>query len=324
MENTKKGTAITLFYLIFNTVSSIVIVLLNKWVYKYVGFPNLTLTFLHFVVTFVGLILCQKCNVFKVKYVPLRDMMPLAFAFCGFVVFTNLSLQNNTVGTYQVAKVMTTPCIILIQIFFYKKEFLLMVKLTLIPITLGVFMNFYYDIQFNVLGTVYATLGVVVTSVYQVLVSQKQHELQMNAMQLLYYQAPLSAIILLLLIPVFEPVSTTLTVHWTTAVVGLVASSCITAFFVNLSIYWIIGNTSPLTYNMMGHIKFCLTVLGGVLLFEEPFHVNQGVGIILTVLGVTAYAHVKAGSALGRGNHHHHSGCTKDSSKIGLHFRSPP
>lgn len=46
-------------------------------------------------------------------------------------------------------------------------------------------------------------------------------------------------------------------------------------------------------YNMMGHIKFCLTVLGGVLLFEEPFHVNQGVGIVLTVFGVTAYAHVK-------------------------------
>jgi solute carrier family 35 protein E3 len=61
-------------------------------------------------------------------------MMPLAFAFCGFVVFTNLSLQNNTVGTYQVAKVMTTPCIILIQIFFYKKEFMLRVKLTLVSI----------------------------------------------------------------------------------------------------------------------------------------------------------------------------------------------
>lgn len=38
-------------------------------------------------------------------------------------------------------------------------------------------------------------------------------------MQLLYYQAPLSAVILLLLIPVFEPVSTTITVHWTAAVV---------------------------------------------------------------------------------------------------------
>jgi solute carrier family 35 protein E3 len=51
-------------------------------------------------------------------------------------------------------------------------------------------------------------------------------------------------------------------------------------------------------YNMMGHIKFCLTVLGGVLLFEDPFHVNQGVGIILTVLGVTAYAHVKVQNPL--------------------------
>ena len=29
-------------------------------------------------------------------------------------------------------------------------------------------MNFYYDIKFNVLGTIYATLGVVVTSFYQV------------------------------------------------------------------------------------------------------------------------------------------------------------
>jgi hypothetical protein len=32
-------------------------------------------------------------------------------------------------------------------------------------------MNFYYDIQFNILGTVYATLGVVVTSLYQVVSS---------------------------------------------------------------------------------------------------------------------------------------------------------
>jgi solute carrier family 35 protein E3 len=134
MENAGKGTFITIFYLVFNTISSIIIVLLNKWVYKYVGFPNLTLTFLHFIVTFGGLILCQTCNVFKVKCVPLKEMIPLAFAFCGFVVFTNLSLQNNTVGTYQVAKVMTTPCIIVIQIFFYDKEFPLRVKLTLVSV----------------------------------------------------------------------------------------------------------------------------------------------------------------------------------------------
>ena len=32
---------------------------------------------------------------------------------------------------------------------------------------LGVFMNSYYDIRFNIAGTLFATLGVLVTSMYQ-------------------------------------------------------------------------------------------------------------------------------------------------------------
>jgi solute carrier family 35 protein E3 len=49
---------------------------------------------------------------------------------------------------------------------------------------------------------------------------------------------------------------------------------------------------------MVGHIKFCLTMLGGVLLFEDPFLLNQVVGIVLTMLGVMAYAHVKVQNPL--------------------------
>ena len=37
-----------------------------------------------------------------------------------------------------------------------------------IPIIVGVFLNSYYDVKFNWVGTVYASLGVIVTSVYQV------------------------------------------------------------------------------------------------------------------------------------------------------------
>lgn len=36
-------------------------------------------------------------------------------------------------------------------------------------------------------------------------VGEKQHELQVNSMQLLYYQAPLSAFLLIFVIPFFEP-----------------------------------------------------------------------------------------------------------------------
>lgn len=37
------------------------------------------------------------------------------------------------------------------------------------------------------------------------LVGEKQQELQVNSMQLLHYQAPLSAFLLILIIPFFEP-----------------------------------------------------------------------------------------------------------------------
>lgn len=37
-----------------------------------------------------------------------------------------------------------------------------------VPITLGVILNSYYDVRFNLLGIVFASLGVLVTSLYQV------------------------------------------------------------------------------------------------------------------------------------------------------------
>ena len=59
-------------------------------------------------------------------------MIPLSLTFGGFVVFTNLSLQENTVGTYQLAKYMTTPCIMLIQTYFYGRKFSTKVKITVV------------------------------------------------------------------------------------------------------------------------------------------------------------------------------------------------
>ena len=233
---------LTAIYLVLNIVFSIIIVLLNKWLYVNTGFPNITLSMIHFLITFIGLIICERMDVFCIKDVALKEMILIAMTFCGFVVFTNLSLAHNTVGTYQIAKMLTTPCVIFLQIIFYKKTFSTVVNLTLIPIILGVIINFYYDIQFNILGTIYATLGVLVTSLYQVvsdflmyilfsfvslihkkskylfsifkLVNRKQRQFQMDPMQLLYYQAPLSAIMLWSVIPIFEPLGKTFTFKW--------------------------------------------------------------------------------------------------------------
>ncbi|XP_054016596.1 solute carrier family 35 member E3-like [Hylaeus anthracinus] len=284
---------VTAFYLILNIFFSIVIVLLNKWLYVHTGFPNITLSMIHFIMTFVGLIICERFDVFSIKDIAIKDMMLIAMTFCGFVVLTNLSLAHNTVGTYQVAKMLTTPCVVIMQMVFYKKHFSMLVKLTLIPIILGVVINFYYDIQFNIIGTIYATLGVLVTSLYQVMVNIKQREFQMDPMQLLYYQAPLSAIMLFFIVPFLEPMEQTFAHSWSLIDILMVVLSGVIAFFVNLTSYWIIGKTSPLTYNMVGHSKFCLLLQGGSLMFHETLAINQVIGITLTLTGIILYAHVK-------------------------------
>uniref|UniRef100_A0AAR2K0L3 Sugar phosphate transporter domain-containing protein n=1 Tax=Pygocentrus nattereri TaxID=42514 RepID=A0AAR2K0L3_PYGNA len=279
--------------LLVNLLSSICIVFLNKWIYVHYGFPNVTLTLVHFVVTWLGLFVCHKMDIFSPKNLRPTKIILLALSFCGFVAFTNLSLQNNTIGTYQLVKAMTTPVIIAIQTLHYRKTFSLKIKLTLVPITLGVILNSYYDVKFNMLGIVFATLGVFVTSLYQVWVGAKQHELQVNSMQLLYYQAPMSSAFLLVIVPFFEPLTGEGGgggLNWAWMFEHLVSCDVCTCLMrlCNCSL-----TLKLLSYNMFGHFKFCITLLGGYVLFHDPLSLHQGLGILCTLSGILAYTHFK-------------------------------
>lgn len=122
--------------LFLNLCCSICIVLLNKWLYSIVKFPNMTLTCIHFIATSVGLFCCKFLGVFAPKSLQVIDILPLSVTFCGFVVFTNLSLQNNSVGTYQLIKVLTTPAIMLIQSFWHNVEYKTGIKASLVSFKL--------------------------------------------------------------------------------------------------------------------------------------------------------------------------------------------
>ena len=81
-----------------------IIIILFQWLFYYSKFPSITLTLINFIGTSIGLYLCLAAGFFKRKSVAVRDVIPLSLSFCGFVVFTNLSLKFNTVGTYQVSR----------------------------------------------------------------------------------------------------------------------------------------------------------------------------------------------------------------------------
>ena len=82
---------------------------------------------------------------------------------------------------------------------------------------------------------------VLVTSCYQILVGSKQKELGVSSQQLLFYQAPLSTAQLAVLVPFIEPPFQEdvglFGTCWPSEVLLLVLASCLTAFFINLTIY---------------------------------------------------------------------------------------
>ena len=65
-ENVKSNFQ-NILAVLFNITVSIAIVLTNKWVYSVVNFPNMTLTFLHFISTFLCLHFCQILGFFSGK-----------------------------------------------------------------------------------------------------------------------------------------------------------------------------------------------------------------------------------------------------------------
>jgi solute carrier family 35 protein E3 len=203
----------------------------------------MTLTAIQMAFTSLGLILCLQMNTFVRKTVPIIKVLPLSIAFCAFVVFTNLSLEYNTIGTYQLFKVLTTPVVALISWQYYKTKYSKMVILTLVPVVVGVCTHSVNDIKLTIFGTLIASIGVLAASLYQVWVGERLKELDMNSQQLLYYQAPLSAILLVPLIFLMETFPSYKTSEDQRTAIITVVTSGIVAFAVNLSVYWVIKNT---------------------------------------------------------------------------------
>jgi solute carrier family 35 protein E3 len=260
-------------YMVFNFISSVGIILLNKVIVGAFKFPYMTcLTMLHFLATSIGCRICMHMGFFKAKKLNHLDVLPITVAFCGFVVFNNLSLQHNPIHFYQLMKVMTTPVIVGLQYAFFGKIEDPRLLAILVPVVVGVLLAVIHDVHMNFLGCFYAVAGIVATSFYQLSVKSKQQALKANPFQVmhhpvldyamllhsssnpspqvLHYQAPQAAVVVAFIMPIFDNVIGTdgllvnLYAHsMDHSLLLAIAVSCVLAFCVNLSIFLVIGIT---------------------------------------------------------------------------------
>lgn len=137
-----------------------------------------------------------------------------------------------------------------------------------------------------------ASASVIITAMYQILIEYYQKAYNCDSLQLLFYQAPLSGLLILIFIPFFEPI-TDLDRFMNTDTIFLLLLCGTTAFFVNFSIFWVIGNLSAVAYNMIGHSKTLLIIFFGSVIFHEPINQRQFFGLCFTMCGVFLYTYFK-------------------------------
>lgn len=281
--------------LVFNVVSSVGVIFINKrLVFQTAGFHFPTaLTIIHFVLSFLGCLAFARSGFFELKSLPISKVLGISVAFCGYVAFNNLSLLTNSVSVYQISKILVTPVLILLEYITQGKTQSKETFLSLVPVCIGIIITVYTDSELNWIGTFWALLAVIANAFYTMWGSTKQKELEVSPMQILSYQAPMSAFLLLFTLPIFEPWHELVNYRYTSTSLSFIFLSCIFAFGVNFSFFLSVGKTSPLTINVLGYLKTCLVFIGGFVFFDTQPTWQNILGITVTMIGFAMYTRSK-------------------------------
>jgi drug/metabolite transporter (DMT)-like permease len=185
------------------------------------------------------------------------------------------------------------------------------VVLSLLVLLVGVGIATVSDVGLNFVGCIYAVAAILATVMGQIFTKSTQQSLKLDHMQLLHHASPIVFSGMFMMAPIFDdvfPPATTLTDESlvtkikqrqiTAYVLGLIFASCVFALGVNISNYMVIGQTSPITYQVVGHFKTMLVLVGGWLYFDKETNSKNLLGVAIAVVGMIWYSHIKQKEAM--------------------------
>ncbi|XP_021737947.1 UDP-xylose transporter 3-like [Chenopodium quinoa] len=278
-----------------SVVSSVSIVICNKALISTLGFHfATTLTSWHLLVTFCSLHVALKMKLFEHK--PFERKAVLGFGILNGISIglLNLSLGFNSVGFYQMTKLAIIPCTVFLETVFFKKQFSRSIQSSLAVLLIGVGIATVTDLQLNALGSFLSFLAVITTCVAQIMTNTIQKKFKVSSTQLLYQSSPYQAATLLISGPFLDKLLTNqnvFTFNYTTQVLIFIIISCLIAVSVNFSTFLVIGKTSPVTYQVLGHLKTCLVLAFGYILLHDPFSWRNILGILIALVGMILYSY---------------------------------
>ncbi|KXT01903.1 hypothetical protein AC579_1615 [Pseudocercospora musae] len=295
-----------------NTIATIVVVFMNKYTLSDAQLrkSQILIAIWHFAATFLVLLFAtyRRWRLFTAVRLPILKVLPLSAFFAAFLILSNLSLANNPIGFYQLSKILTTPCVVLVNFLLFR-QYICHDKLIAVLVTcVGVGLVSVQSFQSNLFGTVIACAAFTTTACYQIWIGKKMQDLEVDAPQLLLNQC---ATAVWLLIPVsyafdvfpdfcksffavhdrrprlnFCMIAATIPAQTLMFLFG----GGIVASFLNLSQFMIIGRTSALTFNIVSNVKMLVILALGWYGEGKVFSAVDIVGVILALAGAWQYA----------------------------------
>lgn len=278
-----------------SVVSSVSIVICNKALISSLGFNfATTLTSWHLLVTFCSLHVALKLKLFEHKPFERRAVLGFGILNGISIGLLNLSLGFNSVGFYQMTKLAIIPCTVFLETVFLNKKFSRSVQGSLAVLLVGVGIATVTDLQLNALGSFLSFLAVVTTCIAQIMTNTIQKKFKVSSTQLLYQSSPYQATTLLIFGPFLDKLLTSQNVFafkYTSQVLFFIILSCLISVSVNFSTFLVIGKTSPVTYQVLGHLKTCLVLAFGYVLLRDPFSWRNILGILIALVGMILYSY---------------------------------
>ncbi|CAK9326887.1 unnamed protein product [Citrullus colocynthis] len=295
MSESQKFQLGTIGALSLSVVSSVSIVICNKALISTLGFTfATTLTSWHLLVTFCSLHVALLMKLFEHKPFDARAVMGFGILNGISIGLLNLSLGFNSVGFYQMTKLAIIPCTVLLETLFFRKKFSKSIQFSLTILLLGVGIATVTDLQLNALGSFLSLLAVLTTCVAQIMTNTIQKKFKVSSTQLLYQSCPYQALTLFIAGPFLDWCLTDLNVFafkYTPQVLFFIVLSCLISVSVNFSTFLVIGKTSAVTYQVLGHLKTCLVLAFGYVLLHDPFSWRNILGILVAIVGMVLYSY---------------------------------
>jgi drug/metabolite transporter (DMT)-like permease len=220
----------------------------------------------------------------------------LAVAFITSVAMSNIGIKHVYVSFAMTVGATAPLFTVICSKVMLAKEFNKWVYISIIPMILGISMAAKGEMNFDTIGFVCCTIGVIFRAIksviQQMLLTDPQEKL--NPIELLFYMSQPCILITGIWAYTAEGAEVgqdPATYRTQTWVMYLV--TCILAVGMNITTFLVTFLTSAVTLQVLGQGKVVMTILLSLVLFRNQISLLGGVGCCTTIGGAMIYNHVK-------------------------------